>query len=142
MHYISITYQHICRYIYICIYIYVYNIYNIYIYGTYISTYTYDTYIFHALKTAFFFRGFSSGFSRAEMTTVLDPDPATASHLVGPTEPNFADWFKRLDATGDGPDGWGWMGRSIPVRFTRPGELTVCNGKWPSRNSGFSHEKW
>lgn len=28
------------------------------------------------------------------MTTVLDPDPATASHLVGPTEPNFADWFK------------------------------------------------
>ena len=22
---------------------------------------------------------------------------------------------------------------------TRPGELTVCYGKWPSRNSGFSH---
>lgn len=32
--------------------------------------------------------------SAAQMTTVLDPDPATASHLVGPTEPNFGDWFK------------------------------------------------
>ena len=57
---------------------------------------SYDTYIFHALNGLFFvdFRP-----ARSQMTTVLDPDPATASHLVGPTEPNFADWFKRLDAT-------------------------------------------
>jgi len=33
------------------------------------------------------------------MTTVLDPDPATASHLTGPTEPNFTDWFRSLKVT-------------------------------------------
>lgn len=27
------------------------------------------------------------------MTTVLDPDPATCSHLTGPETPNFAEWF-------------------------------------------------
>jgi hypothetical protein len=53
--------------------------------------------IFSMHSTAFFFVDFRP--ARSQMTTVLDPDPATASHLVGPTEPNFADWFKRLDAT-------------------------------------------
>ena len=34
------------------------------------------------------------------MTTVMDPDPATCSHLVGPETPNFAAWFEVLNVAG------------------------------------------
>ena len=82
--------------------------------STYISTYIWHIYQYIHLWYIYFpctQRPFFVDFrpARAEMTTVLDPDPATASHLVGPTEPNFADWFKRLDADGPvrGMDGSG-----------------------------------
>ena len=35
----------------------------------------------------------------AKVTTTLDPDPATASHLIPPDSPNFLDWFESNNVT-------------------------------------------
>ena len=35
----------------------------------------------------------------AQVTTTLDPDPATASHLIPPESPNFLTWFESNNVT-------------------------------------------